>query len=513
MGDNIHYAIIGSFIIIIIVLQLYYFVNNLKQISYLKNIFPENNDRLGLIIDDTESSVEGISAQHESPILRVIIESINIYLNNNKGGVNDFHLMKDIVDRNCDAKDEEIHTQIPVPLYLGLVGTMVGILIGIGYLVFTGGLKILLSSGDGATTAGIETLLGGVALAMISSIIGIVLTTGGALITKNAKATSERNKNTFLSWIQAELLPTLSSDILQALEKMAQNLTKFNRTFSSNTKELKETLSIVSNSYQDLSEILTAINKMKITSIAAANIQVYDKLKNCTDEIGYFSTYLHSVNEYISNVRALNEKLDANEVRTKAIEDMGIFFKDEIQQVQLRKGFMSQAVGTVDSVLQQALSKLVENTDAHLQQYTKSSVVQNQTFSSAIVEQQETFLNALINLKQTFKDLLEENNLTLKEKSKEIERIVSELQNLTAVKGSMTNIERATIEQSQKIDKLTEVIKEMMYSRVGGATPQPVSIWMRIIMITAGSLVSLTCLTILWPHFNELISNLVNWLF
>ena len=60
---------------------------------------------------------------------------MNNYLDNNKSAVSDFHLMKDIVDRNCDAKEEEIQTQIPVPLYLGLIGTMSGILIGVGFLV------------------------------------------------------------------------------------------------------------------------------------------------------------------------------------------------------------------------------------------------------------------------------------------------------------------------------------------------------------------------------------------
>ena len=37
--------------------------------------------------------------------------------------------MKDVVERYCDADEEEITTQQPIPLYLGLMGTMVGIII------------------------------------------------------------------------------------------------------------------------------------------------------------------------------------------------------------------------------------------------------------------------------------------------------------------------------------------------------------------------------------------------
>ena len=53
--------------------------------------------------------------------------------------------MKDIIDRNCDSVEEEIQALIPIPIYLGLVGTMLGILVGAGLLVFSGGLHDLLS--------------------------------------------------------------------------------------------------------------------------------------------------------------------------------------------------------------------------------------------------------------------------------------------------------------------------------------------------------------------------------
>ncbi len=43
----------------------------------------------------------------------------------------------------------------------------------------------------------------------------ILLTTSGSNITKDAKAEVEKNKNTFLSWMQAELLPNISNNTLQ----------------------------------------------------------------------------------------------------------------------------------------------------------------------------------------------------------------------------------------------------------------------------------------------------------
>jgi hypothetical protein len=75
------------------------------------------------------SDLNNSSLRAENPIFSTIKNSINNYVEANKGSVSDFYLIKDIVDRNCDAKEEEIQAQIPVPLYLGLVGTMAGILV------------------------------------------------------------------------------------------------------------------------------------------------------------------------------------------------------------------------------------------------------------------------------------------------------------------------------------------------------------------------------------------------
>jgi len=204
-----HYLIILITILAIVFLQFRSFKSNREKLLTFKCIFPDIQSQFKLVKDEANDDVLRIMTHHKNDILEVILSSLNNYLDNNKSAVSDFHLMKDIVDRNCDAKEEEIQTQIPVPLYLGLIGTMSGILIGVGFLVFGGGLNELLNSNTGSGTAGIEALLGGVALAMISSIIGILLTTVGSYINRNAKANVEKNKNTFLSWIQAELLPNI----------------------------------------------------------------------------------------------------------------------------------------------------------------------------------------------------------------------------------------------------------------------------------------------------------------
>lgn len=415
------------------------------------------------LVNQATLHVSGITAQHNSATLTAIVDSINSYLANNKGAVSDFNLIKDIVDRSCDAQEEEIHTQIPVPLYLGLVGTMGGILVGVLYLWLSGGLAELLNSSVSANgAAGVEALLGGVGIAMASSIFGIVLATTGSSKVANGKRLFEKNKNIFLSWIQAKLLPSLSNSVVDTLEKMSRNLANFNETFAANTRELSGALAQVNVAYNLQTRLMSELKQLKIEEIAAANVTVYNNLKGCTNEIGYFGAYLHSVNEYIAHVKALNDKLDRHETRTKAIEEMGVFFKSEVEQIEQRKDAISKAVGKVDDYLQQALEKLRENADAQLVMLQKSAAHQQ--------------------------DMLQR-------KMEETGKMVEELKNLTEVKKGIAGFERATADQNRKIDLLTAAIEKLAQVKASGGTiRQKLPRWAKIMLIVAGSLASVVCL-------------------
>lgn len=395
------------------------------------------------LIKNLSSNTSGISVSHSNSTLQTIVISINDYLKNNKT-VSDFHLMKDIVDRNCDSKEEEISAQIPIPLYMGLVGTMAGILIGILYLWLSGGISDLLSTGGGSGADGVEALLGGVALAMISSILGIILTTSGSNKFKTAKSHVESNKHAFLSWIQATLLPTLSDNVVGAIREMTGNLENFNKEFAQNTGNLGRALEKVNESYKLQTQLIDAVNKIQEGRTAATNLTLMSKLIESSDQIGQLAEYLHNTNDYLANVRALNEKLDQNEQRTQTIEEIGAFFKTELQQIESRKGVIAQSVGKVDDYLQQTLQKLNEHTVSSLQELQKSSV-----------KQQDILL----------------------QKNEEINKIITELKNLTEVKKAISGFESAIKGQNSKIDNLTNAITALANAKTkSDGTNTPISI-------------------------------------
>lgn len=489
-----HYIIIGILIIFIIYNQLKIFLDNKKKINTFKHIFP--NDKSDLTINSENLEIQ-IQTSHTNQIFDIIISSLNNYLNNNKGVVADYHLMKDIVERNCDAIEEEIHLQIPIPLYLGLAGTMLGILIGVGFLVFSGSLNDLLNPTTNVVLNGIETLLGGVALAMISSIFGIILTTFGSQLVKSAKTKLENNKNTFLSWIQSILLPNFSTDVSSSLIIFSQNLSNFNSSFSKNINNLRESLEQITDLYQKQKELIDHINNLKVIEIANANISVYDKLKNCTNEIGTLAQYLSSVNEFLTKVQSLSEKLDEYEKRTQVIENAGKFFqKNEI--------WLAENMDQANLEIQKAIKRFEEDTNKYFSKLQDSLNEQILSFNTIIQNQQENLkLNitksteivqeSFIKTQQAFEKAITKQLSAYQNKLNEISTITEEIKNLKHIKEGIKEFRDATDYQNKKIDTLTQEIRALAKSKIdGGIIKQEISLpkWLKILFILSSSILT-----------------------
>lgn len=538
MFGILHYVIIGVIIAVIVLIQFICYENTSKKIKKFSSIFPraqkyalkkdnliellKKADEKELVkmlksggfdiekyqdfpsyssetgvksfnrsraVDDLVAGitkeVEGITTKHDNQTFISIVNSINEYLDCNKS-VNDFHLMKDIVDRNCDSKEEEIGTQIPIPLYLGLVGTMSGILVGVAFLWFTGGLSDLLSTGGtGSGAEGIEALLGGVALAMFSSICGIVLTTIASNKFKRAKTNFEDNKNLFLSWIQAKLLPKLSDNIVGALREMTVNLSDFNEKFEVNIGGLDDALSKVNDSYKQQTELMNAVQKLADKDLSMKNLQLFTALTNSTKQIEILNEYLNRSNIYLENVKALNANLAEQEKRTQMMENIGGFIKTELEQIEARKGLISKSVGTVDDYLRQALDNLKESSQSQLEELKKE------------VGKQDDVLN---------------------KKSEEITKIVDELHQLTDVKQSISEFAKEMKTQNQKLDNLSNSIRALASAKESGnivKEKEYVSkvkkeedsgpLWLKILIPTSSIIGSVIVLSIIIANWDSIL--------
>ena len=400
---ELHYILVILSIIVIIAIQIAVYYNTAKKLQNFRSIFPKDisSYSIGKIYiplakgdgePDTEEEriqVSQIQLVTANKTMIAIRNALNMYLQKNKGAASDFNLMKDVVERYCNSYAEEINIQQPIPLYLGLMGTMVGIIIGIGSLALSGGLV------NGFQMEHISSLMTCVAIAMGASLVGIICTTIISWNTKNATSIVEAQKNEFYSWLQTELLPILSGNAVNALYLLQQNLMSFNRTFQSHINGLDATLSRVENVSIEQMELMQLIKDLDVKKVAQANITVLKELKSCTDEITVFNQYMNSVSTYLKAVNSLNDNLNEHLTRTAAIEKMGAFFEKEINQVTAREQYINAVVANVDNTLKNTFEQLSESTQESINELRNTSVTELNALNEYFEEQRTEFKKIL----------------------------------------------------------------------------------------------------------------------
>lgn len=299
-----------------------------------------------------------------------IIQAINNYLAKNNSSVSDFKIIKDIVDRNSDAEEDGVQTQIPIPLYLGLMGTMLGIIVGVVQLFLSDSVNALFA-GNQAGIDGVSHLLSGVALAMLASLCGVGLTTWGSWLAKTSKSKVEKAKHSFLSWMQAELLPVMSTDATSTIKVVAESLNGFNKDFKENAETLNDTLEGVIETSKGQAEILQTIQSLKVNDIATANIKVYERLKNCTTEIGKLSEYLTNVGGYLDEIHKMTDKLDEAYDRSRMLEEFVVWFKSSQTAFDAMNGKVAESATKIDLTLSRSIEVLNDHITGYNEELTK----------------------------------------------------------------------------------------------------------------------------------------------
>lgn len=384
MHDLVPYIILS-----IICIQIFFFVKNLLRMNQFSKIFSsdENSWRLRW---NSAHLVNGIYADGNK-IFKSIVTSINKYLGNSAGSVIDFGLLKDAVDRHCDSVENDIAVQTPIPLYWGLAGTMAGVIIGLWDLLDSDAILTLMGSSGGVINVasqnaanGINSLLSGVAWAMLASICGIVLTTINSLLFKRCKLKEEAGKNSFLAWMQSVLLPELSTDTSDALNALVKNLNNFNKTFAENTANLGEALFKVNDSYKIQGQVIKAVHDMDVMKMAKANVRVLQELKECTDKLEAFNEYLDDIHGYTDAIHRFESLFRAEAQRIRILEDIKDFFTRH-------KGEIAKSTADADNALKDALKSIKESTSDNVEELRNRFMEQSEAFKDIIKAEKESF--------------------------------------------------------------------------------------------------------------------------
>jgi hypothetical protein len=249
----------------------------------------------------TGQLVDVLLATGATPDFALIERDTNAYLLKNKGTA-DFDILQSIAERRANALDAEVQGNTSAPLYIGLMGTFLGAILGLAGLL----------AGSGKfDEAGIQGFLRGVTVAMIGSLCGLGLTLWGNALYKSAHRQAEQRRNDYYTFLQVELLPILHSDMAGSLGSLKAVLDAFNQEFLSKIYEFGPIVRALNENISTQKDFLEQLQKVGYTQMADASIRVFDKVAQSAHHFENFLAYQEQLNAMLRNGGEVASQLTA----------------------------------------------------------------------------------------------------------------------------------------------------------------------------------------------------------
>lgn len=241
---------------VFIVVQLLYFVKTRFALGKFKSFFKHKSDyEIDFHGDEHDPFPQISSVGKNGSDLNALITEINTYLEKTKG-TSDYEFIRNKVERKLSMLQDRSTTYLAFPTHIGLMGTFAGVLIGI---------SMFLSGFDDAgniSDDSIKNLLTGVLVSMITSLIGLVLTTINSAHAGKARKKVEDDKNDFFDFLQTEVTKTASASLVYAISKLHETVDKFEPSFSTIIEGFKAAFNDCTRAFgEDFKQNVSAVTK------------------------------------------------------------------------------------------------------------------------------------------------------------------------------------------------------------------------------------------------------------
>jgi len=322
-----------------------------------------------------------------------IVESLNIYLLKNNGGIADFSIVKDLVERNVNVEEEEIKETINKPLYLGLMATIVGIIFGL----FTMLIKLWSTDDSGASGAvkqlELNDFLLAVCIAMVSSFLGLFITSFIGLNSfKKAKRTVELNKNGFYNFVQTDLLPVVSQDFGSSVTKLTNTMNSFNMEFTANINTLSY---LFKKNYETLKvqdTVLGRLEQLNANDFVQLNAKVLLRLEKATNNFDKFNVFVESLNSRLGETRALSDSISKLLDRANNFEGIANKIDSRVDDTNSIISFLKQQFSSLDDMssrYQKMILRVDDNLDDTLKSFENHVIMKREGLVNLINQQHE----------------------------------------------------------------------------------------------------------------------------
>ncbi len=242
--------------------------------------------------------------------------------------------MKDAANRRAEKEYETATANTAFPMYLGLMGTYLGVAYGLFELVSA----MAQSKGAAVETAAmfgsedVYVFIGGVVVAMLTSLFGLIFTTFNNNYASKTLDSLESKKDSFFNFLQTKILPAMPSTLAQALKHelqksigtLGKTIGALDTTVSSLNIELKSTFEDLTTQFGD--KLWGSIQAMQeVVTTLTTSASAYTEAMKKQDEIlakmnnPAFTKVLDKIANTVDRCEAISETVDAVDLTMESI--------------------------------------------------------------------------------------------------------------------------------------------------------------------------------------------------
>lgn len=248
----------------------------------------------------------------------------------------------------------EIHNSLNAPLYLGLAGTFLGIITGLWGVDLSA-----IVGGSAQDLAPFQHLLGGVVVAMLASLVGLVFTVlNSQFHYKDAAKKVDSDKDEYFDFLQRELMPTLSTTMASSLNALRSVLGHFVDSFGKNLDSYTDSIALLNDNIKEQHEVLVEINKLNLSQTSAKIAETFNSMQSAANALDVFKGYQQELNTAMSQASAgLKKSMESASTHlTKTMEDAG----SDLSKTMKKAGeTMETTVSGATSDLKESITKVV----------------------------------------------------------------------------------------------------------------------------------------------------------
>lgn len=204
-----------------------------------------------------------------------LVRELNKYISRNKG-TTDFSIIQNKTERFANTMFENASSNLAFPTYMGLMGTFVGVFMGLIGFVLPDFLREFGLDIGSDEEANITRLVYGVIVSMVTSFLGLYFTTQSNKAATEYKRMMDERKNMFYDFIQNELMPVLGMSVVAALSQLKETLLHFHESFDVITRNFERTFNSCTDKFgKEFEKNIVAVGRA--ASQLGSSIEVVNK--------------------------------------------------------------------------------------------------------------------------------------------------------------------------------------------------------------------------------------------